>query len=405
MSTAVWTERWERTTSADTLLRAAARFWFGVTILGQFVFAFAVASFYGMTALRGDYHRWAKFINHGHVPGDTMGNLSIALHVGSAVALMLAGGLQIVPGVRNRFPRFHRWNGRVYVLAAVTVSVAGLYMTWIRGGIGDVSQHLGSTLNAVLIWLCAGMALRFAIARDFRTHRRWALRLFLVASAAFFYRATFFFTMLVFGGPVGFDPTTFSGPFLTFMAFAQALVPLGILELYLRAQARPGAFRRLAVAALLFILTLGMAGGLLAITRAVWVPDVKAAFDSRTSIAETVSATIASQGLDAAVEQYRRLKASSPATYNFDEGELNSLGYEFLREKKLPEAIRVFQLNVEAYPRKSNVYDSLAEAYGTAGDRPQAIANYRKAIELDPNNRNSIVALGKLEASSEEARQ
>jgi hypothetical protein len=385
-------------------LKAAVRSWFVVAVVGQFVFAFAVASFYGLTALRGDFHRWSKFITHGHVPGDTVGNLSIFLHVGAAVAVLFSGALQLVPGVRNRFPVFHRWNGRLYLLAAVVLSVAGLYMTWIRGSIGDLPQHLGSTLNAVLIWTCAGMALRTAIARDFKTHRRWALRLFLVASAAYFYRLTFFLVMILFGGPVGFDPNTFTGPFPTFMSFAQALFPLAMLELYLRAKERPGALR-MATAAVLFVLTLAMGAGILAVSMAVWVPDVKAAFDSRTSIAETLAATLSSRGLDPAVEQYRRLKAAAPANYNFDAGELNTFGYQLLGQKKVREALRIFQLNVEAYPRSSNAYDSLAEAYLNAGNRPLAIANYRKAIELDPDNRNSIVALRKLESSPEEVRR
>ena len=149
------------------------------------------------------------------------------MHVASAAVLMLAGALQLVPQVRSRFPVFHRWNGRVYMFTALILSVAGLYMTWIRGSVGDVSQHLGSTLNAVLIWFFGAMALRYALARDFRTHRRWALRLFLVVSASWFIRIMLFLTLLAFKGPVGFDPTTFTGPLLTFLTFGQYLIPAG----------------------------------------------------------------------------------------------------------------------------------------------------------------------------------
>ena len=294
---------------ADTALKAA-RFWFVATFAGQLLFAFAVASFYGLTALRGDYHGWSRFISRGHVAGDTIGNFAVAMHVLSAVLIMLAGSLQLIPQVRNRFPVFHRWNGRIYMLAAVAIAAAGLYMTWIRGTVGDVSQHIGATLNAVLIVLCAAMALRYAMARDFKTHRRWALRLFLVSSAAWFLRLVFFLSLAVFKGPFGFDPQTFTGPFLTIMTYAQYLVPLTVLELYLRAQDRPGAVRRMATAALLFVLTLGMTAGIVAVSMAVWLPQAKAAYDSRKSIAETLSATIASSGIDAAAKQYHDLKAA-----------------------------------------------------------------------------------------------
>jgi Predicted membrane protein (DUF2306)/Tetratricopeptide repeat len=394
MSTAVMTHRLELDSVADTALKAAARFWFVATVVGQLIFAFTVASFYALTALRGDYHKW-NFTN-GYVPGFSMGNTAVIMHVASAVIIMLAGAVQLVPQVRNRFPVFHRWNGRIYMLTAVTLSVAGVYMTWFRGSVGGLSVHVGSTLNAILIWLCGGMALRYALARDFKTHRRWALRAFLVVSASWFFRIGFFLSLLIFKGPFGFDPTTFRGPFLTFMTFAQYLIPLAVLEIYLWAQDRPGVLRRMATASLLFVLTLVMVAGLFAVAMAQWVPQVRAAYDPRKSIAETLSATIASSGIDAAVKQYEDLKATAPATYNFDESELNALGYQLIRSNKLQQAVAILQLNVEAFPQSANVYDSLGEAYMDAGDKPQAIANYRKSLELNPKNRGAVVMLQRL---------
>ncbi len=202
-------------------------------MIGQLTFAIAVATFYGLTAIRGDYHSWR--FTHGFIPGVTRGNWAVVMHVVSATIIMLAGAVQLVPQGRNRFPILHRWNGRFYMLATVALSVAGVYMVWIRGSVGDLPQHLGSTLNAILIWLFAGFALHYALARDFRTHRRWALRLFLVVSGSWFIRIMFTLTFMIFRGPVGFDPTTFTGPLLTFMTFAQYLFPLAVLEVYLRA--------------------------------------------------------------------------------------------------------------------------------------------------------------------------
>jgi uncharacterized membrane protein len=396
MSTAVMTNRLELSSVADTALTAAARFWFAVTVFGQLSFAFTVASFYALTALRGDYHKW-NFTN-GYTPGFSMGNTAVIMHVASAAIVMLAGAVQLVPQIRSRFPAFHRWNGRIYILTAVTLSVAGLYMTWFRGSVGDLSLHLGSTVNAILIWLCGGMALRYALARDFRTHRRWALRFFLVVSASWFFRIGFFLSFLINKGPFGFDPSTFRGPFLTFMSFAQFLVPLAVLEIYLRAQDRPGALRRMATAGMLFAVTLMMVAGLFAVATAVWVPQVKAAYDPRTSIAETLSATIKSSGIDAALTQYHELKAAGSPTYNFDESELNNLGYEFIRAKRFETAIRILQLNVEAYPQSSNVYDSLGEAYLDDSNKPLAIANYKRSLELNPKNRGAVEVLRRLNA-------
>ena len=157
---------------ADKALKAATKFFFVVTVVSSVLFAFAVASFYGVAAARGNLLAWNAHLSHGYVAGDTPGNVAVAMHLASAVILLLAGAIQFIPQVRVRFPAFHRWNGRLYMLVAVTLSTAGLYMTWVLHSVGDIYQHVGASGHAVLIWLCAFMAVRYAIARDFSTHRR-----------------------------------------------------------------------------------------------------------------------------------------------------------------------------------------------------------------------------------------
>src|SRR5882757_1589477 len=70
---------------AGAALKAATRLWFAVAFIGQLLFAFTVASFYGGTAARGDLQAWNKSMTHGYVPGDRVGNLVIAIHLISAV--------------------------------------------------------------------------------------------------------------------------------------------------------------------------------------------------------------------------------------------------------------------------------------------------------------------------------
>jgi hypothetical protein len=181
-----------------------------------------------------------------------------------------------VPQVRTLAPRFHRWTGRVYLLSALVMSTTGLYMVWFRGTVGDFSQHLGISLNAVLIVGFGAMALRHALARDFRGHRRWALRLFLAVSGVWFFRVGLMFWIFVNGGPAGFDPKTFQGPFLTFLSFAQSLLPLAVLEAYLGAREQGGALARLTTAACLAALTVAMSIGILMATMGMWLPRVSA---------------------------------------------------------------------------------------------------------------------------------
>lgn len=399
MSTAVLIERRLLPSAvAATSLKAAVRFWVAMVVIGQLIFAFTVASFYGRAAVRGDLQVWNRFMTHGYIPGDRAGNLAVVIHLVSAVIINLAGAIQLIPQIRDRAPSFHRWNGRLYIVTAFTISIAGLYMMWVRGSSGDLSQHLGTTLMAALIMLCAAMALRYALARDFKTHRRWALRLYLVVSASLFIRAVLFLSLFLNSGPFGFDPNTFTGPFLTLLAFAQYLVPLAVLEIYFRAQDRGGAPGRFAMTAGLLVLTVALGAGIFTVTLGVWLPAIKKAYDNRKSISETLSATIASSGVDQAVKQYHDFRTAESSAYDFDEGELNALGYQLIRAKKFKESIRILQLNVEAYPQSSNTYDSLGEAYLDDGNQAQAIANYQKSLQLNPKNRNAILVLQKLNA-------
>jgi len=64
---------------------------------------------------------------------------------------------------------------------------------------------------------------------------------------------------------------------------------------------------------------------------------------------------------------------------------------------RLAEAIEVFKMNVEMYPESANAYDSLGEAYMNAGQNELAIENYRRSLELNPENENAARMLQRLE--------
>jgi CubicO group peptidase (beta-lactamase class C family) len=113
-------------------------------------------------------------------------------------------------------------------------------------------------------------------------------------------------------------------------------------------------------------------------------------------IAAVMASAIARSGAADAVTLYRRIKAEATGDYNFDEDQLNSLGYVLLREKRVDDAISMFRLNVEAFPDAFNPYDSLGEALLVRGDSAAAIANYRKSVELNPANENGKSVLRRL---------
>jgi len=120
------------------------------------------------------------------------------------------------------------------------------------------------------------------------------------------------------------------------------------------------------------------------------------AFPKR-SIAEMMYEAISKQGFQAAIKAYQSLRTANDIAYDFSESELNSLGYQLLYgNHKKSEAIEIFKLNTAAYPRSSNAFDSLGEAYQVSGNKELAIKSYGKAVELDPTNLHAVEMLKKL---------
>jgi len=119
----------------------------------------------------------------------------------------------------------------------------------------------------------------------------------------------------------------------------------------------------------------------------------------RRSVAEVLAESLRGDARDQALrDRFMRMRGDT-TSYSLDEGEMNRLGYYVLNALKAPrDAVHVFEMNVAAFPRSANVYDSLGEAYLAAGDTTQAIANYRKSLSLNPENSNATAVLKRLHA-------
>jgi CubicO group peptidase (beta-lactamase class C family) len=117
-----------------------------------------------------------------------------------------------------------------------------------------------------------------------------------------------------------------------------------------------------------------------------------AKYDDYDAPAARFYAVVRKKGADAGIAQFQDLLRSDTVS----ESSLNSLGYRLLSQKKVADAIKVFSLNVERFPKSGNVYDSLGEAYMNNGDKKLAIKNYEKSLEVDPTNSNATEMLKKL---------
>lgn len=256
-------------------LSLAAKIWFVTFFIGQLFFVFYIIALYGISAIQGDFQKWNAMMPHGYIKGDMIGNIIIGVHLVIATIIGIGGPLQIIPGIRNSYPRFHRWNGRIYIFAAIIISFSGLYLSWVRGSVGGLIGSISISINGILIILFAVLAIRYAMAQKYQKHRKWALRLLMVMSGVWFFRVGLMLWLFIHQKPVGFDPETFQGPFLTFLNFGQYLLPLALLEVYFWAQQKAGTVGKYVVATSLAIITIAMAIGIFATTMGMWFPLIK----------------------------------------------------------------------------------------------------------------------------------
>lgn len=84
---------------------------------------------------------------------------------------------------------------------------------------------------------------------------------------------------------------------------------------------------------------------------------------------------------------------------------INYLAYEALGKNQYEKAQALFELNIEWYPKSSNVYDSYGDYFSAKKDTANAIINYKKALEIKETaeTRRKLDALIKKEPSISES--
>ncbi|WP_339666327.1 serine hydrolase [Maribacter arcticus] len=103
---------------------------------------------------------------------------------------------------------------------------------------------------------------------------------------------------------------------------------------------------------------------------------------------------IKSKGIKAGLAYYNTNKEGD--NFELNENEMNQIGYQLMGNGTVEEAAQVFKLNIDAFPKSPNAYDSYGEALMKLDDTKGAITNYKKSIEINPANQNGIDMLKKL---------
>jgi hypothetical protein len=271
------------TSNANTLRRAKKYLQgstiglFSVTMLGLWLFTIYILALYCVAAIQGNFEGWNVKLPHGYVPGETFANVSLGFHLIFAGVISFIAPLQLIPKLRNRMPVLHRWAGRIYIFAAFTLALSGLYLEMSgRKTVGDWSMQAAIAVNAFIILVSAWLALYHAIKRKFAIHKRWALRLFWAVNGVFMFRLLVMFWMLVNQGPRWVDVESFTGIPLTIIAICVYILPLAIVEAYLRALESRTSKAKAWVALSFNVITLIFLIGTFGATMGLWLPHVTA---------------------------------------------------------------------------------------------------------------------------------
>ena len=264
-----------RIPSPTRALHLGAAAWFIAATLGQWAFVLFILLFFGGHSLSGNL----AGINDkphvtGYVSGDTFGNFQFIAHALMGGIVTFAGTWQLLPALRRRWPRLHRWNGRLFLGISLFGALSGLYLTWIRGSRLGTGSNVSITINGLLILVFATLAWRSALQRDFPRHRQHALRTFLLVNGVWFLRIGIMLAGLVLA-PLGIE-IDYQGMVFVGVSFASWALPLAMLELYLRAERSQRVVPRYAMAMTLGLLALVTLAGGAAAVAFMWLPVLRA---------------------------------------------------------------------------------------------------------------------------------
>ncbi len=107
------------------------------------------------------------------------------------------------------------------------------------------------------------------------------------------------------------------------------------------------------------------------------LPDVSKYYETTNSIDKTIT-LIKDQKKD-----------EEKSAYNVSEGSLNKFGYNLMKKNKMEDALKIFTLNTELYPKSANTYDSLGECLLKLIRKEEGLKAYQKSLELNPKNENA----------------
>ncbi len=95
-------------------------------------------------------------------------------------------------------------------------------------------------------------------------------------------------------------------------------------------------------------------------------------------------------GVGPTLARVRALRAQRPDTLRGAEWELDQIARALLEHGRPADAVELFRLNVELFPRSATAHAALARWHELAGDRARAAEAVARALALDPYDTGAL---------------
>jgi hypothetical protein len=266
--------------SSEKTLNNIVKCWVVVALLGQWLFAAYILSIYALPTLFGNSE-----LTHSLSPGQGVNakngvdSFIFFAHILPAALMAMSGLFQLFPVIRRKYPKFHRYNGRMFLVLGLSGAFTGLYLTWGAGFRFSDIGSLGVTFNGILIPIAIYFAWKAAINKNFLSHQRFAIHSFILINGVWSFRLYLMGWFLVNQGGNG-NSKAIDGPADITLSFASYLLPMIIAEIIFWAQRSKSNKTKWAAASFAIIGVVVTLIGVVAAGTMMWFPRITQAFES-----------------------------------------------------------------------------------------------------------------------------
>ncbi|WP_034850106.1 serine hydrolase [Clostridium hydrogeniformans] len=104
------------------------------------------------------------------------------------------------------------------------------------------------------------------------------------------------------------------------------------------------------------------------------------------SLVHHLNSVLFKRGLEEALKEYNKIKDTSMEDYFLNEGEFDFIVCNLLEIGQYEESIKILEMATKIFKDSANLFCRLGEVYLDQENKEAAIINYKKSLEINPNN-------------------